>query len=95
MRAVKVPLPVLEIADGVSSYPVSISLIFLKPWPRTIAVADTRVITAIDPNSLRIPFTSQDYVVAKRGAHDNTGPAQRKQESPQRFTKITKGDPLV
>src|SRR5687767_11839317 len=90
MRALNVPLPVVETADGVSSYPVRISLIFLKPWPRTIAEADTRAITATDVTSLRIPFFLQDSDVAKWGAHDITGGPQRKKDQRQKAQKAQK-----
>jgi len=64
IRALKVPLPVVETADGVSSYPVKISLILLKPWANAIEQTDTRAITARDNPSLRIPFSSKHSVVA-------------------------------
>jgi hypothetical protein len=72
MRAVNVPLPVVDTADGVSSYPVRISLIFLKPCASATVEADTRAITAIDVPSLRIPFSSKDSVVLMGGAHNIT-----------------------
>src|ERR1044071_7407817 len=72
IRALKVPLPVVETADGVSSYPVRLSLIFLKPCAKAIVEADTKAITARDNPSLRIPLPSKILFIAKWGAHNIT-----------------------
>jgi hypothetical protein len=56
IRALKVPLPVVETADPVSSYPVRLSLILLKPCAKAIEQIDTEAITARDIPSLRILF---------------------------------------
>jgi hypothetical protein len=90
IRALKVPLPVVETADGVSSYPVRNSLIFLKPCARATVEADTKAITAIDTPSLRIPFTSKDSFVAKWGAHNITI-AEISHEEAQKSQKLNSG----
>jgi hypothetical protein len=66
IRAEKVPLPVVETADGVSSYPVRTSLILLKPCAKAIEQIDTEAITARDIPSLRIPFSSKILLYSGR-----------------------------
>src|SRR6201991_1668985 len=73
MRALNVPLPVVETADGVSSYPVRNSLILLKPpCANTIDAADTKATTAIDTTSLRMPFSSKKFELSEGGANHIT-----------------------
>src|ERR1044072_6025175 len=70
IRALKVPLPVVETADGVSSYPVRTSLIFLKRCAKAMVEADTKAITLRDNPSLRIPLPSK--ILLLWGAHNIT-----------------------
>src|SRR5215510_2503440 len=62
MRAENWPLPAVEIAAGVSSYPVSSSLIRLKPCPRTATDADNDATTAMDNPSFLMVVASADSV---------------------------------
>src|SRR3954462_2983595 len=81
IRALKVPLPVVETADGVSSYPVRISLILLKPCANAIEQTDTRAITARDNPSLRIPFSSRFLLYG--GAHNSTKAGRKEAQKAQ------------
>jgi hypothetical protein len=85
IRALKVPLPVVETADGVSSYPDRISLIFLKPWANAIEQTDTKAITARDNPSLRIPFSSKILFCGARIIPSKTNFSHKKAQKAQKL----------